>query len=340
MKSSSPLLHKRGFTLIELLVVIAIIAILVALLLPAVQQAREAARRSQCKNNLKQIGLGLHNYNDVHSTLPPGNHGMRNTNDCNGWGFSWYYSILPYGDQAAMFEALTIGGTHPGYVGGGSGGAANRPIARQAVINWMICPSSILPERRNANSGRLTHPSYAGVEGALNIAGGLFTSGHPEHGNAANGRGRFSRGGVLLANRHIKFRDVTDGTSNQITVCEASAPMFNQNKTKRVGMTASWPHGWLMGINNCSQTSNQRHFNLLTFRHPINWQGPAPGNHWVNSLGLQENNGHNKPFSSQHSGGTHALLLDGGTKFIGENIDMVTMSRLCTRDDGGEVGDF
>ncbi|NQV26460.1 MAG: DUF1559 domain-containing protein [Rhodopirellula sp.] len=342
MKISPHLMRsrKQGFTLIELLVVIAIIAILVALLLPAVQQAREAARRSQCKNNLKQIGVALHNYHDTAKTLPPGVHGMSNgSNNCNGWGFSWYYSILPYADSAGLFNELATTGSHPGYVGGGSGGAANRPIARQAILNWMICPSSVLPERRNSTSGRLTHASYAGVEGALNIAG-QFTSGYPEHGNAASGRGRFARSGVLLVNRHIKFRDVTDGTSNQVAVAEASAVMRDAAGARKVGMSASWPHGWLMGTTSCSQTTNERHFNLLTFRHAINGNDLPTPKVWTNSLGLQENNGHNKPFSSEHPGGTHVLLLDGGTRFIAETIDKVTMSRLCSRDDEGEVGDF
>ncbi len=106
-------------------------------------------------------------------------------------------------------------------------------------------------------------------------------------------------------------------------------------------MSTSWPHGWLIGINNCSQTSNQQYLNRLTFRHGINGTDLATApNVWTKSLGLQENNRHNKPFSSQHTGGTHALLLDGGTRFIGKNVDRVVISRLCTRDDGGELGDF
>src|SRR4051812_6730319 len=97
-----PKTFKRGFTLIELLVVIAIIAVLIALLLPAVQQAREAARRSQCKNNLKQIGLALHNYHDTANTLPPGWIGdPTGSNAGNRWG--WGTMILPYLDQAPLY---------------------------------------------------------------------------------------------------------------------------------------------------------------------------------------------------------------------------------------------
>src|SRR5450432_1678919 len=94
-----------GFTLIELLVVIAIIAVLIALLLPAVQQAREAARRTQCKNNLKQMGLGLHNYHDTYNMFPPG---ALTAGGDNLWGMSWYIRILPNIDQSVVFNQLTF----------------------------------------------------------------------------------------------------------------------------------------------------------------------------------------------------------------------------------------
>ena len=97
--------RSRGFTLIELLVVIAIIAVLIALLLPAVQQAREAARRSQCKNNLKQLGLALHNYHDVHNTLPYGYWSREGTVGVTKNRDSWFQRILPFVDQVALFNS-------------------------------------------------------------------------------------------------------------------------------------------------------------------------------------------------------------------------------------------
>ena len=100
--------RRGGFTLIELLVVIAIIAVLIALLLPAVQQAREAARRTQCRNNLKQIGLALHNYNDAHSALPSGSIVLLNGAGTNygGHGWTWHASILPYIDQGNLYAGI------------------------------------------------------------------------------------------------------------------------------------------------------------------------------------------------------------------------------------------
>jgi prepilin-type N-terminal cleavage/methylation domain-containing protein len=146
---------RRGFTLIELLVVIAIIAVLVALLLPAVQQAREAARRSSCKNNLKQIGLALHNYNDTHNTLPPGHVWTANvypggSNDEVGGsdgGWSWSAYILPYIEQSALYDALQPGVNQfsdvmtPGSaVNGGAGGTRLLSLTRKPINNY-VCPS-------------------------------------------------------------------------------------------------------------------------------------------------------------------------------------------------------
>ena len=158
--SKSPL--RRGFTLIELLVVIAIIAILVALLLPAVQQAREAARRSQCKSNLKQIGIGLHNYYDTFSVLPPGFvhiHGTGNTNtDKGNWG--WGTFILPYMDQSALYEALSPGEPDPAVAGsdGSLAAAVENPTKRaemQKKLAAFRCPSDTGPNLASVNYRRI-----------------------------------------------------------------------------------------------------------------------------------------------------------------------------------------
>src|SRR5689334_22501621 len=109
-------LHRRGFTLIELLVVIAIIAVLIALLLPAVQQAREAARRTQCKNHLKQLGLSLHNYHDTVNTLPPGYIDVTQSGAFCGWG--WMTMMLPHNDQAALYNRFTNSATMPNFNSG------------------------------------------------------------------------------------------------------------------------------------------------------------------------------------------------------------------------------
>ena len=150
--------RKHGFTLIELLVVIAIIAVLIALLLPAVQQAREAARRTQCKNNLKQTGLALHNYHDTFNQFPSA-FGNQTVNSSGGerWGHSQWVSLLPYFDQAPLFNQWNFLANDEGWGG-------NQNISRDAKIPTLKCPSSILPDK-SPNGFVTAH--YYGIQGAV-----------------------------------------------------------------------------------------------------------------------------------------------------------------------------
>ncbi|MCA9087160.1 MAG: DUF1559 domain-containing protein [Planctomycetaceae bacterium] len=182
--------RRKGFTLIELLVVIAIIAILIALLLPAVQQAREAARRSTCKNQMKQLGLALHNYHDTFNTFPPG--GWTGGNE-----LSFTTQILPYIDQAPLygqfnFSTLTSGG-HDAHA------------ARKLVV--MLCPSSN-KEMENGSTTLFTQ-HYLGVQGTVSKT---ITLGNTVTAN----------NGMLYSNSKVQFRDVTDGTSNTFLLGEHS----------------------------------------------------------------------------------------------------------------------
>jgi prepilin-type N-terminal cleavage/methylation domain-containing protein len=187
-----------GFTLIELLVVIAIIAILIALLLPAVQQAREAARRSQCKNNLKQIGLAIHNYHDVHNVLPP--LVVTNTSDTNGSKESWGWSafLLPFIDQAPLYNEAGIGSE--------VSLESQVPTSARAILTVYRCPSDIGPR--------------TGGQRFLSNVGGNNYAGYVNHNNlnswGPNGSGCF------LQNGNIGFRDILDGQSNTVLVGEVT----------------------------------------------------------------------------------------------------------------------
>lgn len=333
-------MRRRGFTLIELLVVIAIIAVLIALLLPAVQQAREAARRTQCKNNLKQMGLALHNYHDVYNTFPPGV-----IASSGGWGTSWYMRILPYLDQAPLYNKLTFNGAHHGWAWTGSAeGAANGNVLRQVTLNFALCPSSPLNPIAN-NDLPVTNAQYYGISGAMdgngftNPAGSLrpccdCCSGQELVGNV-------SGVGMLVPTMGINLKDVSDGSSSTMMVGEASNFIWNSTGTQR-NVQINGAHGIMMGTSRLSTIEGYggnwaRCYNLTTVRYapnaPVVDQSPAwPGVGW--------NFGSNNPLNSPHTGGIHTLLGDGSVRFISDNLDMGTLKKLCSRNDGMSISEF
>jgi len=176
--------RQTGFTLVELLVVIAIIGVLIALLLPAVQQAREAARRNSCANNLKQIGLALHNHHDVHGKFPPGWIATNGPNSTYGWACY----ILPFIEQGNIYEAI----------GDPTSPLDNANNKAGAIIESYLCPSSTLPEKDEDGYAMANYVGNNGHSMGLSDYGGFFKN-----------RSEF------------KFRDLVDGTSNVIMVGEA-----------------------------------------------------------------------------------------------------------------------
>ena len=199
---SAPL-NRRAFTLIELLVVIAIIAILIALLLPAVQQAREAARRTQCKNNLKQLGLALHNHHDTYQYFPPATSQDQPPFGpaASNWGASWMIYILPYIEQSSLYNQLTIGG------GTGYGNTANGAKFAGVRIGGYRCPSSPLPDTTTSAvpgcaAGQMMMPTYVAITGAAPsmFTGPFIESRFVSPGGAAGccSGGIISAGGALV----------------------------------------------------------------------------------------------------------------------------------------------
>ncbi len=339
---------RRGFTLIELLVVIAIIAILVALLLPAVQQAREAARRSSCKNNLKQWGLALHNYHDVHTVFPIG------VARQNGWGVSFYAGLLPYVEQAPLFDRLSFNGSHPGWTGSGTGAAINGPAANGNSIAVMQCPSCPMDKLVSAGGGFLIDsPSYVGIAGAVDedrvssATPTVDTDGFSElrQRNGANCcgadgppmSGYHSSGGMLVSNEAISIAKATDGTSSTIMMAETSDWIFDTAGNK-VDIRGGTPHGWLMGTDGGGRTTgwngpSSRKFNITTVRYP-------PGTTAYSLPGIGRNHAPNNPLISAHKGGVQCVFADGHVAFLSDNMNLPTLKLLCTRDDGRVVGEF
>lgn len=339
---------RSGFTLIELLVVIAIIAVLIALLLPAVQQAREAARRTQCKNNLKQLGLALHNFHDTYSRFPPGCANDKipfgTSASGGGWGSSWKVYILPYIDQAAIFNLWLFDGN-----GNGSGynNASNPGLV--ATTNLKIagyrCPSSSVPEMYNTQRGSQQVTSYTGTAGAANPTAGMPTSKAPfnvysTNTCCSNPAGLNSANGLLSANTRKNMKDCTDGTTNTFIVHEESDFLRGVNNVPVLSgsnpLTSQGPHGWPMGAGNANEGTayTERTFNCATVVYGINQTG------FTDSGGTQWNTGSNQPIRSQHVGGAHVLLTDGSVRFLSSNLDLNTLLRLASANDGDVIGEF
>ncbi|TWT61514.1 DUF1559 domain-containing protein [Rubinisphaera italica] len=321
----------QGFTLIELLVVIAIIAILVALLLPAVQQAREAARRSSCKNNLKQIGLAMHNYHDTHRVFPPGlvmvdcrpgvnegNH--RHTGRHPSWGFY----LLPFLEEAAIYDIqdFRMSGSCPS--GGAPGGlgildAPSNANATNNTLDSFSCPSDTKPSRGKGGFGT---SSYAANRGNTN------------RGGQTTGLQMDETTGMFWVNSNTRMRDITDGTSSTIMVGEVSWKQYynwtNANNSN-LAQGALWPGVPTMKFDPLAlrDVNAPRPINLS---RPYTGAGTGPSN---------DNDG----FGSFHQGGAQFVFADGSVHFLSENINsqaspLGTYQKLGIKNDGLVVGEF
>ncbi len=293
--------RKSAFTLIELLVVIAIIAILIALLLPAVQQAREAARRSQCKNNLKQLGLALHNYHDTHKTFPPGAFteqlGTGPTYTETGNGLSFHVMILPFLEQTALYEkinknVIVWNGATPSGVAGGNGNYGKQ------VIPAFLCPSA-----SEFMYGADVAAHYLGVMGPAGSNTTVLNqaTGQPYRWVSAPDWGGYAQEGVLLRGLNKKMRDVSDGTSNTIIIGESSMDSDKDH-------LRCWIRG---GQVNYSAVSTKN------LQMALNKKGAPLFN--------------NKAFSSNHYGGVHFMMVDGSVDMLSENIDTNVIRALSSR---------
>ncbi|MCX7426009.1 MAG: DUF1559 domain-containing protein [Planctomycetia bacterium] len=308
--------ERPGFTLVELLVVIAIIGILIALLLPAVQAAREAARRAQCSNNLKQTGLALMNYESALGVFPPG--GLTRPS----YGHSWWVRILPYFEQQQIEGLFDDQSAITGWVGGDSwgGNAYNRNLFRDRFFAFMYCPSSNLPpyvltvpEHNNADCMSAT---YAGVGGATDH------STAKDRGGIAS-QGRISFGGVLIMHKGVALRDISDGTTNTLMVGEQSGWCIDASGNK-ADCRADCGHGFPMGPGNDGW---ERAFNTTCVLHKINERS-------MSALGVEGNCGSNRPIQSVHPGGAQVGLADGSVRFLEETTAIQILYDLANRDDG------
>jgi len=305
---------RRAFTLIELLVVIAIIAVLVALLLPAVQQAREAARRSQCKNNLKQIGLALHNYDETFRFLPP-----TNIDSGFGVGRTALVSILPQLEQTARYQDFI-------YTDPATGAFSKRVAAMTSPVQVYLCPSDLIPNTTVGGLGT-TFPKGAACSYGVSTGSLLFREsdnngaivdywnvytnsfwGHYRHDNGITAVQPTSIGKILSG----------DGTSNTFLMGEMGYTL-SQDLGNPPAYTM-WPGlyaslGWLP-----ASTAGRFNAKVLTTNDDL--------------TSVMET------FRGPHPAGVNFLLCDGSVRMVGENIDGNTLDLLANRHDGQVIGEF
>lgn len=310
-----------GFTLVELLVVIAIIGILIALLLPAVQAAREAARRAQCCNHLKQIALAAHNYHDTYLTLP----GLRLTHDTitpnppPGWTTQgWMTSILPYVEQRALAES---------YNWNLDWHAPGNEAVTSTIVPFFKCPSAL--DDRPRISGQLAAPwgtaQYRNVAttdyvGSAGLLGGLRTTGwvRPDL--------DCQNAGVIATNDYNKFSRVTDGTTCTLLVTEAHGrPDVYRGTSVSVGETQS-TSGNVCGA---WAAPNGLWFRGFTFDGKTQ-PGPCAVNCSNFTGGIY----------AFHPGGANAGLCDGSVRFLSATLDVYVAFALVTKAEGEVVGSY
>ena len=328
----------QGFTLVELLVVIAIIGILIGMLLPAVQQVREAARRTQCQNNLKQGSLALINYESAHMTFPPGNEPAQGTHDFP-WGHSFWVHSLPFAEQANLRDRYQL--DHIGWTGGSQPDNPNVVGLAGLRVSYLLCPSSPISEFPEGPLTPLQIQGSAGAQPAVSMkpcyTGISGSTAHPTRTENGSEGSWLSQGGILLNNDGIGFGSITDGSSNTILVGEQSNYMKN-SEGGDMEVRSDANHGFNMGTRQQyvdPGNTGSRFFNLTILR-PVGLSERAPINvrNFDDLDGASGNNGMNRPLLSAHSGGVNVAMADGSVHLINDSIDWFSLANLADRDDG------
>jgi prepilin-type N-terminal cleavage/methylation domain-containing protein len=324
-----------GFTLVELLVVITIIGILIALLLPAVQAAREAARRIQCANNLKQMGLAIQNYHAAVSAFPIGSRPGNNGNP-GRTGTNWKTPILAFLEQQPLYDQLqfTVGsGFAPMWWG-------NNGILSEMVVGVYRCPSSpfdplLSSDRGNyVDNGAQKH-DYVGIAGAYPDPAGRGASVCNQ-----SSYGWICRNGLLPPNENKTISDAKDGTSKTIIVSEQSGVVGVVENGARVEypIRNNYAGGWagMIGGARADQVQNGSTVYSMSGLTTVRWALNAPtAVDWSSDYSYMNNT----VLNSSHPGVVQVLLADGSVHSLSDNLDVALLRQLCVADDGLPTGD-
>ncbi|MFO0864801.1 MAG: DUF1559 domain-containing protein [Gemmataceae bacterium] len=329
--------RRKGFTLIELLVVIAIIAVLIALLVPAVQKVREAAARAQCQNNLKQLGLGLHNFHDTFKHFPIGE--WNDDNQDLGWGV-W---VLPYIEQGPLFNQFTNIAKVPRNGGGANGYSMDGPpngwsgrvnafqTQASTVLNVYLCPSDVLPNQFNNGYAKSNYCANIGSAPA-NISGS-----NPNNFGCASGYTYANQTGVFsFANNNdntfcTNMASITDGTSNTIGLGEVTTNNWAQSTNLGEGALPIWAGGNPNGRGCGDVWGMGSTFRCVDTNFPINFGSRPNGTGWGTDRSIL-------CFSSQHTGGANFVMMDGSVRFLSEATSAAAYAAAGTRAGGEALG--
>lgn len=341
MSLVNKVIRRSGFTLIELLVVIAIIAVLVALLLPAVQQAREAARRSQCKNNLKQIGLAIHNYHEAVSCFPI-SIGWNPAGERQG-AFSDKVFMLPYVDRQSQYSMINFN-DFPWDSTGWFGNANIKALSQRVPV--FNCPSQTYTVSSGAANFHYT--INVGTTGKLN---GAITGVDGKHNGAAS-----YVGGGGTSDGTVNFRDFIDGTSNTVAYAEfivdgAGTPPKYQVKTWAGDAWTQTPAQLRQSCLALGETTANNSGRQNMRGGSFSWSFQGVGSAYTHVMAPNDISCHNGGGSdwlgcslmtaqSMHSGGVQVAMADGSVRFINQSIDLNTWWAIGTRASGETPGEF
>ncbi len=323
--------HHTGFTLVELLVVITIIGILIALLLPAVQAAREAARRSQCVNQMKQVGLALQFYHDSFNVFP---HGQRYNNVT---GNNWRYGLLPYMEQEALFSQLNCKGGYFRSASTAGSGYIGNTILRGLVVPGWNCPSSQWSPNDNPSNVTYYNADLGQTHDYVGIAGGYpDPSGRTSLCPQSSYSSYWCSNGLLYPNGWVKIGDVLDGTSNTFIVGEQSGVIYNAARTP-LHISANYYGGWLGHTLPGPPTVTTAATQDLWGAGVTTISSAIRINQGFTTTACDNTYDGNTALNSNHPGGANFLRVDGSVSFLSETIDMIMLTCLATKDDGQTV---